>query len=179
MTFFDSVNAFLDGQVAMVEQWADVSNMANDKTRSKIVDDWGIAPLPNFYSNQLYPINAGWSMGISKQTDNQALASAFVRFAFQPSMRLKLNTMYGSSGTDPVMPLTLNSVAYQDYNREKAQVEQQVLPRVQLWFKHEKAPELLKVFANYISKAISGDLPIEQALASLEVELDSLLLTEE
>src|SRR5690606_34838439 len=87
--FEQALPQFLAGNVAMIEFWTDLGVFAQDPEQSKIVDKWGVAPLPVGPNGQVAgALNAGWAMGISPNASDEDLAKQFVAFASSKEMNL-------------------------------------------------------------------------------------------
>ena len=60
---------WLAGRVGMVEFWADLGKISDNPEQSVIANQWGVVPLPKGPAPKgkvSAPLNAGWSLGVSK-----------------------------------------------------------------------------------------------------------------
>ncbi len=113
--FEQALPQFLSGSVGMIEFWTDLGVFAQDPEQSKIVDGWGVAPLPVGPEGKVSgALNAGWAMGISPNASDEDLAKQFVAFASSKETNEKLITTTGS-GVDPTRTSTLESPEYVEF----------------------------------------------------------------
>lgn len=163
--FEQALPQFLSGNVGMIEFWTDLGVFAQDPAQSKIVDKWGVAPLPIGPEGSVSgALNAGWAMGISPNAPDQDLAKQFVAFASSKEMNEQLITTTGS-GVDPIRTSTLDSAAYTDFAPEVAQVAAEVLPNAQSWPTSPQAPEMIQSLSDNLALMLQGSLTAEQAMS--------------
>jgi multiple sugar transport system substrate-binding protein len=167
VAFDEALGAWFTGRVAMVEFWTDLGVMSNDPKASKIVNEWGVAPLPKGPGPKgrvVASLNAGFGVGISKGSRNKELAYAFLDFLARPDVALRYNTVVG--GIDPVRRSTLNDPSYVKFvspavaNAIKAAHAGGPIawPNTALWF------TLQEPLNDNLSLALTGDKSPKQAL---------------
>ena len=162
--FEQALPQFLSGSVGMIEFWTDLGVFAQDPEQSKIVDGWGVAPLPVGPEGKVSgALNAGWAMGISPNASDQDLAKQFVAFASSKETNEKLITTTGS-GVDPTRTSTLESPAYVDFAPEVSAVAAQVLPNAQSWPTSPEAPEMIQALSDNLALMLQGSLTAEAAM---------------
>ncbi|CAN5498578.1 extracellular solute-binding protein [soil metagenome] len=163
--FEQALPQFLAGNVGMMEFWTDLGVFAQDPSQSKIVDNWGVAPLPVGPEGQVSgALDAGWAIGISPNAADKALAEQFVKFATSAATNELLVTTTGS-GVDPTRTSTLESAKYQAFAPEVSKVAAQVLPQAQPWPTSPKAPEMIAALSDNLALMLQGNLTPEEALA--------------
>lgn len=163
--FEQALPQFLSGSVGMIEFWTDLGVFAQDPEQSKIVDKWGVAPLPVGPEGSISgALNAGWAMGISPNASDEDLAKQFVAFASSKEMNEKLITTTGS-GVDPIRTSTLESPAYQEFAPEVSAVAAQVLPNAQSWPTTPNAPEMIQTLNDNLALMLQGSLTAEEAMS--------------
>ncbi|MGD9607376.1 MAG: ABC transporter substrate-binding protein [Leucobacter sp.] len=163
--FEQALPQFLSGSVGMIEFWTDLGVFAQDPEQSKIVDKWGVAPLPVGPEGSVSgALNAGWAMGISPNASDEDLAKEFVAFASSKEMNEKLITTTGS-GVDPIRTSTLESPAYQEFAPEVSAVAAQVLPNAQSWPTTPNAPEMIQTLNDNLALMLQGSLTAEEAMS--------------
>lgn len=162
--FEQALPQFLSGSVGMIEFWTDLGVFAQDPEQSKIVDGWGVAPLPVGPEGSVSgALNAGWAMGISPNASDEDLAKEFVAFASSKEMNEKLITTTGS-GVDPIRTSTLDSTAYQEFAPEVSAVAAEVLPNAQSWPTSPQAPEMIQALSDNLALMLQGSLTAEEAM---------------
>ena len=162
--FEQALPQFLGGSIGMIEFWTDLGVFAQDPAQSKIVDGWGVAPLPIGPEGSISgALNAGWAMGISPNASDEDLAKQFVAFASSKEMNEKLITTTGS-GVDPIRTSTLESPAYVEFAPEVSAVAAQVLPNAQSWPTSPDAPEMIQVLSDNLALMLQGSLTAQEAM---------------
>lgn len=162
--FEQALPQFLSGSVGMIEFWTDLGVFAQDPEQSKIVDGWGVAPLPVGPEGSVSgALNAGWAMGISPNASDEELAKQFVAFASSKEMNEKLITTTGS-GVDPIRTSTLESPAYVGFAPEVSAVAAEVLPNAQSWPTSPQAPEMIQSLSDNLALMLQGSLTAEEAM---------------
>ncbi|KAA9159715.1 extracellular solute-binding protein [Microbacterium lushaniae] len=162
--FEQALPQFLSGSVGMIEFWTDLGVFAQDPEQSKIVDGWGVAPLPVGPEGSVSgALNAGWAMGISPNASDEDLAKQFVAFASSKDMNEKLITTTGS-GVDPIRTSTLESSAYTEFAPEVSAVAAEVLPNAQSWPTSPQAPEMIQSLSDNLALMLQGSLTAEEAM---------------
>ncbi len=162
--FEQALPQFLSGNVAMIEFWTDLGTFSQDASQSKIVDKWGVAPLPIGPEGHIAgALNAGWAMGVSPNASDQDLAKQFVAFASSKEVNEKLITTTGS-GVDPIRTSTLESTKYQQFAPQVSAVAAKVFPNVQSWPTSPQAPEMIQSLSDNLALMLQGSLTAEQAM---------------
>ena len=176
-SFQISLDAFLTGQVAMVEQWTDLGVMAEDDSRSLIQGQWGVLPLPmgEQQSSPILSLNAGYSLGIPAKSNNKELAKEFLLYATSPATSKQLSLIVGSSGVDPVRFSTINSGEYAQIAPEVSQLQKKYLHHAKAWPTIPQMPEMMFILTKYIHLSLEGILTPEIALEKTNQEWGLLL----
>ncbi|WP_028921214.1 ABC transporter substrate-binding protein [Pseudonocardia acaciae] len=168
---FDQANsAFLSGQAAMLDTWTDLGLKAQDPSSSKIVDQWGVLPLPVGGANTEHrtALNAGFGLGVSTAARDKAKAAAFVAWATDPARNLLLASTAGS-GIDPARRSTLGSAEYERAAGRATGVIRDALAGHPLaWPKDKRAPKLLQDLVDQLALAIQGTQSVERSLATAQ-----------
>jgi ABC-type glycerol-3-phosphate transport system substrate-binding protein len=168
---FDQANsAFLSGQAAMLDTWTDLGLKAQDPKSSKIVDEWGVVPLPVGGRNTAHrtALDAGFGLGVSSASKDPAVAAAFVAWATDPARNLLLAGTAGS-GIDPARHSVLDSPAYAKASAPATNVIRAGLNGNPLvWPKDKQAPKLLQDLVDQLALAIQGTQSVEQSLANAQ-----------
>ena len=100
--FDEMLGPWLTGRVAMVEFWTDLGQMTDNPEQSKIMGEWGVAPMPvqGEKGKVSAPMNAGWGVGLSTLSKNPECSKDFMAFIMRPETNIKINQMVG--GLDPM-----------------------------------------------------------------------------
>jgi multiple sugar transport system substrate-binding protein len=172
-------DAFLQGKVAMVEQWTDIGIMADDPRQSIICGDWGVVPIPMADKKStagVAPLNAGWSLAISSASSKRELAEQFLAFSIRRDITLQLNLIPGGGGLDPIRKSTIASPEFQAFAPQVSRVEAQLLDGSFVSFpNHPSTPDLLGDLTDAIVAALEGRLSPSEALKACQEKWDSHL----
>lgn len=172
--FEQALPQFLAGKVGMMEFWTDLGTFAQDPSQSKIVDKWGVVPLPVGPEGQVAgALDAGWAIGISPNASDEELAKDFIKFSSSPAMNEQLITTTGS-GVDPIRTSTLEGEAYTTFAPEVSAVAAQVLPNAQPWPTSPNAPEMISALNDNLALMLQGNLTPEEALQQTQDAWDAL-----
>lgn len=163
-------DAFLQGKVAMVEQWTDIGIMAEDPRQSIIRGDWGVVPIPGADKGDgkgagIVPLNSGYALAISSTTPKRELAEQFLAFSIRPDIVLQLNLIPGAGGLDPIRKSILDSPEFQAFAPQVSRVEKQLLDgNVVSYPNHPAMPDLLDDLSDAIVAALEGRQSPAEAL---------------
>lgn len=165
-------DAFLQGKVAMVEQWTDLGIMAEDPQQSIVGGDWGAVPIPTSERAQgagIASLNAGWSFAISAASKKRHLAEQFLAFSLRRDITLQLNLIPGGGGLDPIRKSTLASPDFQAFAPQLSKVEAQLLDGNYVAYpNHPAVPDLLNDLTDAIVAALEGRLSPAAALKACQ-----------
>ncbi|MFB7495157.1 ABC transporter substrate-binding protein [Streptomyces sp. NPDC056161] len=108
-----ATDAFMAGQVALVETWTGVAQRAADPALSKIVGKWGVTALPlgGRTTRRRTPLNGGYGLGVSAAAKNRDAALAFIKWVTGADEMLA-ETTQKNSAIDPNRTSVLDSAAY-------------------------------------------------------------------
>ena len=111
-----ATTAFMAGQAALVETWADEAHRFADPTLSKIVGKWGATALPLGGGNtrRRTPLDGGYGLGVSAASKNRDAALEFIKWVTGTDEML-LETTQKDSAIDPNRTSVLHSTAYAAY----------------------------------------------------------------
>jgi len=158
-------DAFLTGQVAMVEQWADIGIMAEDPNQSLIRGDWGVVPIPQGKgggAKKTTSLNGGFILALSSKAPHSILAKKFMLFASRPDISLRLNLING--GVDPVRKSTLRSKDFNEFAPLLSRVEENMLDSATAWPVVPQMAELLDVLVLHLADAVEKRRTPSEAL---------------
>lgn len=168
---FDQANsAFLGGQAAMLDTWTDLGLKAQDPASSKIVDQWGVVPLPVGGANtrSRTALNAGFGLGVSTAAKDTATAAAFIAWATDKQRNLLLSSTAGS-GIDPARRSVLDAPDYAKVSAPATDVIKAGLTGDPLaWPSDRNAPKLLQDLVDQIALAVQGSQTVDVSLANAQ-----------
>jgi multiple sugar transport system substrate-binding protein len=179
IAFDAALEAFLQGQVAMMEFWTDLGIYAEHGTPqvpTRIKGRWGVSPLPVGGANAkpVAALNAGFGMGVSRASRNKDLAKRFVAFATGAPINRELITTPGS-GIDPTRRSTLNAPAYQAFAPKVQQAAKASLNGAFAWPTNPQSYELMTILADNLSDMLRDQLDPAAAIAKTQSAWKQLL----
>jgi multiple sugar transport system substrate-binding protein len=168
----ESHTAFIEGQSPFIRNWPYQYALANDPEQSKIVGKVGVAPLPAGDKGSAATLG-GWMTAINKYSKHKEEAWEFVKFMTGPEGQ-KISAVYG--GLAPTLPELFNDKEILEANPFFAEegfvnalngaVPRPVVPNY---------PEVSEIIQINVSKAIAGELTVEEAVANMEKEIKEVL----
>jgi multiple sugar transport system substrate-binding protein len=171
-TEVESHTAFIEGQSAFIRNWPYQWNLANSPHESNIVDKVGVAPLPAGDAGSAAALG-GWMTAINKYSKHKEEAWEFVKFMTGPEGQ-KISAIYG--GLAPTLPelfkdeeiLKANPFFAEEgfVNGLDAAVSRPVVPNY---------PEVSEIIQINVSKAMAGEISVEEAVANMEKEIKGVL----
>lgn len=169
--FFAARDAFLTGQVAMVEFWTDIGIMAEDPNQSLIKGDWGVVQMPRgtgAKAQHAPALNAGFVLGLSSRAPHPEVGKAFMLFATRQDILLRLNVM--NSGVDPCRLSILESKEFNAISPELRQAGLGALHAATPWPIVPEMMHLLRILSENIAAAIDKRKTTQQALGDTQRE---------
>jgi ABC-type glycerol-3-phosphate transport system substrate-binding protein len=169
--FSTANNAYLNGQVAMIETWTGMAQRAADPALSKISDKWGAVAIPLGGNNTTHrtPLNNGYGLGVSTASKHQAEALAFAAWATS-SEEVLVQATSPNSAIDPNRTSVLYSPAYKaatptafDLIRAGLDADPAVA-----WPKDAAGPQNLQQLCDQLALAISGEQTARTALRNAQ-----------
>ncbi|KQB92944.1 ABC transporter substrate-binding protein [Geobacillus sp. PA-3] len=168
----ESHTAFIEGQAPFIRNWPYQYALANDQEQSKIVGKVSVAPLPAGDKGSAAALG-GWMTAINKYSKHPKEAWEFVKFMTGPEGQ-KISAVYG--GLAPTLPelyedeevLKANPFFAEKgfVNALNAAVPRPVVPNY---------PEISEIIQINVSKALAGELTVEQAVANMEKEMKAAM----
>lgn len=171
-TEVESHTAFIEGQSPYIRNWPYQWNLANDENESEIVGNVGVAPLPEGDAGSAAALG-GWMTAINKFSEHKQEAWEFVKFMTGPEGQ-KISAIHG--GLAPTLPELFEDQEILDanpffaeegfQNALEAAVSRPVAPNY---------PEVSEILQINISKAIAGEMTPEEAVQTMETELQGVM----
>ncbi|WP_409298877.1 ABC transporter substrate-binding protein [Peribacillus sp. SCS-26] len=171
-TEIETDQAFIEGQTAFLRNWPYEYASANDKEKSKIAGNVGVAPLPAGDKGSAAALG-GWMAGINKNSKHPKEAWEFLKFMAGAEGQ-KIDAIYG--GHAPTITKlyddqeilkanpTFADKGFQD--GLAAAVSRPVAPNY---------PEISEIIQIHVSKAIAGQETVEEAVKNMEKEMKDKL----
>jgi len=161
--------AFIHGDVAMMEGWTYVPGLANNPERSDIVGKCGVTLLPR--AIRYGPLYGGWGIGLPRYAKHTKAGFLFIQWATTKEMmkEVALNT-----GITPARKSCLEDPKC----LEKFPWYKELLRSLQVGIPVPKIPEEVEVWDSYtrhLSAAISGEASPEKALERMYYEVYGIM----
>lgn len=172
-----SVAQFVNGKAAfMMNGVWEIPTMVDGRKAGKIAFDYGVMPLPKFYSGQntwadshafVLPNNVGKPVSADKQKG----ALQFIAYTQKNALT------WARGGMIPANMIVTNSAAFKTLKPNadfSAAAAQNVTYDPQGWYSGAAGP-LEAASAKYFPAAINGQLPVNRAISLFEGEVKKLL----
>lgn len=163
--FEEGLPAFLSGKVALIEFWSDLGIFAQDPGGSKIVDKWGVLPIPVGGANTRPRLayDAGFSLAVSSGSQKPDLAWAFLKFVTSPKVHEETVTQLGS-GIDPYRKSTLDSAKFKQIAPAIQPILAESLDDGLAWPSIPVAPRLESILTDELALIFAGQKDPEAAI---------------
>jgi multiple sugar transport system substrate-binding protein len=172
--FGNSIPVFLGGTAGMIEFWTDMGTWAADPAQSKIVDTWGVLPMPVGGSNKINrpAMNAGFGFAVSAGSAEPDMAWEFIRMAGSKEFHVTVLTD-NKTGVDPIRKSAME--AYKQFAPKQAAAVEEAIVNAFPWPTVPESPQLMQALNDELGLMMAGQKTAEQALtdaqASWEQEL--------
>jgi multiple sugar transport system substrate-binding protein len=175
--FDEMLGPWLTGRVGMVEFWTDLGQMTDNPEQSKIIGEWGVAPMPvqGEKGKISAPMNAGWGVGVSTLTKDEEVAKAFLAFIMRPETNVRVNNLVG--GLDPMRFSTFDDPTFREHvtpalaDAAKAAVTNNAVP----WPTDAKWWEMQEPLNENLAAALNGEKTAKQALDDTQLIWEEIL----
>jgi multiple sugar transport system substrate-binding protein len=169
----EAQTAFAQGIAAMLLQWNNAYAPFIDESSSKIVGKWDGYLLPGEErpdgSVRRGPLLAGWGLGIAEDSKNKDLAWEWIMWSTLPEQEKKL-APYGPGARKSFFEDPDIKAEYPWFEWTFKSLEHATsLPRYAFW------PKMNEQLDVYLSQAITGERPVEDAMNDLNAEVDRVL----
>lgn len=176
MDHADAVNAFAQGQVAMLTEWSAFYSTVTDPKTSKVVDCVAIAPEPAGPAGRL-PALGGFSLAVASQAParEQKAAWLFIQWATSEAIAKDYVQAGGVSGRQSVYQLPEIRAAYKFVEPMVASWQKGVpefRPRFPSW------PAISEVVAEWGSKMQLGQVTVAQGSDEISRRMEAILQKE-
>ncbi len=173
MDHAEAVNAFAQGQVAMLTEWSAFYSTLTDPKTSKVVDCLAVAPEPAGPAGRL-PALGGFSLAVTAQAPEkeQKAAWLFIQWATSEAIAKQYVEAGGVSGRQSVYKLPDIKAAYKFVDPMVASWERGVpefRPRFPSW------PAISEIVAEWGSKMQLGQVSIEQGSNEIGTRMEAVL----
>jgi len=157
--------AFIHGDVAMIEAWTYEPQLADDPERSDIVGKWGVTLLPR--GTTYGPCYGGWAVGLPRYAENTKAGFLFIEWATTKEMmkEVALNVS--------ITPAR-ESILLDPECLKKFPWYEQLVYSLRVGKAYPKVPEiseLLDIYNRNVSAAITGGVPVKKALQTMYDEV--------
>jgi multiple sugar transport system substrate-binding protein len=178
VAFDEMLGGWLTGRVGMAEFWTDLGQMTDNPEQSKILHEWGVAPMPKGTGPKAKvaaPLNAGFGLGMSVLAPDKELALEFLRFNARPDINVRVNTIVG--GLDPTRLSTYDASEYRKFVTDQLAdaAKTAVTTRAVPWPTDAKWAELQEVLNENLSLALTGAKTPQKALDDTQAAWEDIL----
>jgi multiple sugar transport system substrate-binding protein len=160
-----SMDSFLTGRVAMVDQFTNVGVSANSPEFSSIIDDWGLVQMPSSKPSQtsIASLNGGFSLAISRKAPNPEVAKAFLLFVARPDIQKKL--ALSNTGMDPGRISVVQCDEFKEMTPKVAKAtEESFKGDIFSWPVHPQMMEMMQILTVSITDALEGRKTAKEAI---------------
>ncbi|GAA0614609.1 ABC transporter substrate-binding protein [Virgibacillus siamensis] len=171
-TEVESETAFIEGESVFIRNWPYQWALANNKEKSEIAGKVGVAPLPAGDEKSAAALG-GWMAAINKYSEHKQASWEFLKYLTGPEGQ-KIMAIEGGKAPS-YTPLFEDSEVLEAnpfFKNEEfvkgldAAVSRPVAPNYQ---------EISEIIQVSVSKAIAGQVSVEQAVKNMEKELKAAL----
>lgn len=167
----ERATTFSVGQTAAVNAWSVRTPGFKNPEQSRVVDTFATALFPSVSGEPVPPLG-GWVMGINASTNQKDLAWDYIKWFTSPETHKKFVLAGGppsrlSTLQDPEVLEAQPWAATIDVSQELAYSEAR--PRI------PEAFEIIDTIGLYVSQAVQGQLPVEEAMKQADEAVAKLL----
>lgn len=169
----EAVNAFAQGQVAMITEWSAFYPTLTDPATSKLGDCLAVAPEPAGPAGRL-PALGGFSLAVAAQApeEMQKAAWIFIQWATSEAIAKPYVDAGGVSGRmavyeDPQVKATYKFVEPMVASWQKGVPE--FRPRFPAW------PAISEIIAEFGSKMMLGEVSVEEGSKEISTRMEAIL----
>ena len=163
---------FNTGKIAVVNQWDVTTPSASDPKTSTVVDSFATAPFPT--NGKLVTQVGGWSMGVNKYGTQKDMAWDFMKWftSRETSVQFALAGGFPSRTSNLAnKELAAKYAWYKTLNQVIPTAFADCRPRIKESF------EIINTLGTYISKAITGSMTPQAAMAAADRQISTMLKT--
>ena len=168
----ESLSVFLQGHAVFHRNWPYAWELANNRTRSTIVGQVGVMPLPGFTPGQTAAALGGWLYGISAYSQHADEAWALIEFLSTQVMQKKFAQEAGIAPSRWALFSDPDLLAAAPQLRNHLTVLRSATPRP----RSPVYPAVSHLLQRYFSRALAiEDLDLAQEAAVTDAHIDRLL----
>jgi multiple sugar transport system substrate-binding protein len=161
---------FTQGNAIFLRNWSYVYGIAQDPTQSKIVGKVGVAPLPRAAGGHSTSNEGGFQYMIAKATKHPAEAVALAKFLSSQQSQVYFAANLGLSPTRPAVLTDPSVIKAQPFLVKLQSIFEHLSPRPI----SAKYPQMSLALQADLSAALSNALPVDQALADVQLRLEQI-----
>jgi len=167
--FFEALQVFMNGKVAMVIYWNDGANITEDPSRSKIAGKVGYALVPAHNGNRTVFLG-GWGAVMSADSKNKKLAFEYMKWIYgkRNSKRFAL-----AGGQPPRISVFTDPELQKKFSWFAASLEQ--LPSTRPYPLFVEWPQMLDIISENLSFLYIGQKSVEHALNDAAERIEELM----
>lgn len=168
----ESLALFLQGHAIFHRNWPYAWELANNRTRSTVAGQVGVAPLPGSTPGQTAAALGGWLYGISAASQHPEEAWALIEFLSSEAMQKRFAQEAGIAPSRTALFSDPDLLAHSPQLQNHLTVLQAATPRP----RSPIYPALSHLLQRYFSRALAvEDLDLRQEAARTDAQIDRLL----
>lgn len=168
----EALSLFLQGHAIFHRNWPYAWELANNRTRSTIAGQVGVAPLPGFSPGHTAATLGGWLYGISAYSQHPDEAWTLIEFLSSHAMQKKFSREAGIAPSREALFSDPEVLARAPQIRNQRTVLHAATPRP----RSPVYPAISHLLQRYFSRALAvRDIDLEQEAAVTDAHIDRLL----
>ena len=168
----EALSLFLQGHAIFHRNWPYAWELANNRTRSTIAGQVGVAPLPGFSPGRTAAALGGWLYGISAYSPHPDEAWALIEFLSSQAVQKKFSREAGIAPSREVLFSDPEVLAHSPQLRNQRSVLHAATPRP----RSPVYPAISHLLQRYFSRALAlEDIDLAQEAAVTDAHIDRLL----
>lgn len=150
--------AWYAGKAAFIENWTDLGVGSETGQDSTVAGKWGVATLPvgGAGAQPRASLVAGFTWVIARNTEREALAKAFVKWAASSEVNEALLSAEPQTGIDPNRVSSLESASYGQAYPALQQVNRATLSGALAWPTGRNATRAAEILTDELAKLTAG-----------------------
>lgn len=150
--------AWFDGKVGFIENWTDLGVGSEINKDSKVGGKWGVTTLPvgGKQKEARASLVAGFTWVVAENTEKDALAKEFIKWASSSEVNEALLTAEPATGIDPNRESSLESESYGKAYPELQKANRATLAGTLAWPTGENANQAAQILTDELSKLLAG-----------------------
>lgn len=170
--------AWFDGKVGFIENWTDLGVGSEINKDSKVAGKWGVATLPvgGEQTESRASLVAGFTWVVAENTEKEALAKEFIKWASSSEVNEALLTAEPATGIDPNRQSSLESESYGEAYPELQEANRATLAGTLAWPTGRNANQAAQILTDELAKLLAGQGgTAQETLDRVQAEWEQIL----